>query len=129
MKGEKHDIYANRSVAVTDDPRKFFYQRNGKLLQEESMRRIRGRRHAILYHYDIHDEDSDDAVGRLSMGPIICVKCGNALFDEVLGEYRCGIRKRSVFNLPTMPSDCGGFVEGEPQTYENTYEHEMRKGE
>lgn len=42
-----------------------------------------------------------------------CVNCGNAIFDEIWGDYKCSIYKRHVYDHEIV--GCKHYNKGEPK--------------
>lgn len=55
-----------------------------------------------------------------------CMECKNAIFDEVWGEYKCGINKNWIMYAHL---DCEHYAEGKPQLSKHTYEYALSKGD
>lgn len=43
-----------------------------------------------------------------------CETCGNAIFDSIWGQYKCGKRKRTV-NIVMDADECKYYKKGEPK--------------
>ena len=51
-----------------------------------------------------------------------CTNCGNAIFDEIWGDYKCSVYKRAVSTNEHV--GCKQYQEGTPKTSKNVYHGE-----
>ena len=49
-----------------------------------------------------------------------CITCGNAIFDTVFGDYKCRIKKVTIYDLANL--DCADHKDGTPVDSKNEHE-------
>lgn len=53
-----------------------------------------------------------------------CTTCGNAVFDPQWGEYKCKVRKTTVYILLDS-SECASYKKGEPERSKEEYDNDQ----
>ena len=54
---------------------------------------------------------------------MICGTCKNAIFDALWGDYKCGIKKRNVYDEVSCPEYSKGVPQGSKD--DDDYERQM----